>query len=265
MERSSKDSLFSPGEDGFTNDEDITLEEQFTRSLPDLEKLEESVCMVHSDDDEYAPPAFGNAGAHLETDVEVKMLKSKLNYALVSMVAPEGTPQKSPMMAFKIRGAFETYEKAAHHQRKIVEYERTNGLAVFAIWIIKMNEDVPFPPRSTTLEGQLKEQTESQNAYRRSNSEFQAKRDKRIETARKGIDEAQDIQKVKNEEGEAFFQEMTLEPARIKSSVMKTKVQLEPEADPLAVKVDNQDFATVSVLCHRLFNDPELKDKYGKK
>jgi hypothetical protein len=264
MERYAKDSLFTPG-DTKDDDDELTLEQQFSQPLPDLEKLEGNVCMEHSDDDDYAPPAFGDAGAHLEADTDVKLLKSKLNYALVSMVAPEGTPQKSPMMAFKIRGAFDTYEKAVLRQRKIVEYEHTNGLAAFAIWIVKMNEDIPFPPRSTTAEGQREEQTETQAAYRRSNSDFQARRDKRIETAKKGIDEAQDINKVKDEEGEAYFQEMTLEPARIKSSVMKTKVQHEPEADPPAIRVENQEYATLSVLCHRLYNDPELKDKYGKK
>ena len=149
-------------------------------------------------------------------------------------------------------------------KKKIVEYEQKNNLPVFAIWIVKMNEDVPFPPRSTTLEGQKEEQAETQNAYRRSNANFQQKRDTRIETAKKGIDEPQDIQKVKDEEGDAFFQEMTLEPARIKSSVLKAKVQHEPEADPQIVRVEKQNFATVCVLCHRLYNDPLLKDKYGK-
>ena len=114
MERYSKDSLFTTRDP--SDDEETSLEGQFIRSLPDLEKLEGNVDLDRSSDEEFAPPAFGDAGESIEK--EVSITHTKLNYALVSMVAPEGTPQKSPMMAFKLRGGFNTYEEALNHQKK---------------------------------------------------------------------------------------------------------------------------------------------------
>ena len=256
MERGSKDNIFGANPDEEV-EETPTLEQQFGQPLPDLEKLESR--LERDDDEDFAPPGFGDQDARLEKVPDV-VAPSEFNYALVSMVAPEGTPQKSSMMAFKIRGAFNTREEAEQH-RTLLEVSDP----AFAIWIIRMGEDIPFPPRSTTLGGQLEEQQETQDAYRRSNAEFIRKRDERIDTAKKGIDNPQDIKKIKEEANESFFQEMTLEPARIKKSVMKTKVVHEPEADPDSLRVKGQSFATVSILCHRLYNDPKLKDKYDGK
>ena len=131
----------------------------------------------------------------------------------------------------------------------------------------------PFPPRSTDAVAQLEEQKETLDAYDRSNLDFREKRDKRKELAEKGIDAPQDIEAIKGEEDSAMFQELTLRPALMKKSFMKTVKKKEPREDPAELRIPGknfptytpQNFAVVNVLCHRLFKDPKLKGKYGEK
>ena len=71
------------------------------------------------------------------------------NYALVSIVSPSNTTQRSNKTCLKIRGVFETLESANKHASRLVQNDPS-----FDIMVVSMYEWLLIPPEMEKIQDQ---------------------------------------------------------------------------------------------------------------
>ena len=74
---------------------------------------------------------------------------SSQNYALISLVAPQSTTQRSEKTCLKIRGVFNTLEEANEHASRLVKHDAT-----FDIMVVSMYEWLLIPPDMSKINDQ---------------------------------------------------------------------------------------------------------------
>jgi len=102
----------------------------FTLNDDELQQIEHHV--------ETMRPELNNIDINLETD-SIKLPKQ--NYALISIVAPHATNQKSDKLCVKIKGVFDTLEQAQAHAQRLMNMDAT-----FDIIVTSMYEWLLLPP-----------------------------------------------------------------------------------------------------------------------
>ncbi|AOM63358.1 hypothetical protein [Heterosigma akashiwo virus 01] len=85
-----------------------------------------------------AIPELSNKNVNLETD-HIKI--DGQNFALISIVAPEGLNQKSNKVCIKIKGVFDTVENARQHANDLTKHDPT-----FDVFVVSLYEWLLVPP-----------------------------------------------------------------------------------------------------------------------
>lgn len=128
---------------------------------------------------------------NLQTDT-VRL--SGQNYALISLVCPEGTNQKSEYMCLKIKGVFDCLESAKKHARRLQETENT-----FDIFVVSLYEWLLLPPNTQEIEDQVHLDEQLNTML----SEFKINKEKmniEFDLRKEALKQSPDVNKLFNEE-----------------------------------------------------------------
>jgi hypothetical protein len=168
---------------------------------------------------------------------------SKKSWFLVTVVGPEGFPQRANVLAVKIRGGFATVEDAQAR----CDWIAANDDNMTDICIIPGDTFCPFPSRGhedvATVERILA-------VYKKEMGDYQDRRRERIEMIKQGREEnlEKEYEKAKTESLPSF-DEAGGKSRKLSKSESKSYRQL--QAKPDSGKIAGQNFAVVTVIVHK--------------
>ena len=168
---------------------------------------------------------------------------SKKNWFLVTVVGPEGFPQKANVLAVKIRGGFATIEEAQSR----CDWIAANEDNMTDICIIPSDTFCPFPSRGTEDVATVNRILE---VYKKEMNDYQDRRRARIEMIKQGKEEnlEKEYEKAKTESLPSF-DEAGGKSRKLSKSESRSYRQL--HAKPDSSKIPGQNFAVITVIVHK--------------